>query len=161
MTKKSKFGKWGETTKTGRKRKTTEIFTPEWVVNEMCDCLLEENPDAFAPEKTFLEPSCGDGQFVVEIYRRKMDNCKSRQDVETAFRSLWCIELQQDNMDECRRRVVELFTERGYGDLDFESVFKTNFLVGDSLVIQRKWAEEEGLEPVLRKGSKRLSSKAS
>ena len=143
MAKKSKFGQWGETTKAGRKRNTTEIFTPDWVVNEMCDCLLEENPDAFAPEKTFLEPSCGDGQFVVEIYRRKLSRCHSRQDAETALASVWAIEIQQDNMNECKARVRALFAEYGYSDLDFESVFATNFIVDDTLKVMRQWEEEE------------------
>lgn len=143
MAKKSKFGQWGETTKAGRKRNTTEIFTPDWVVNEMCDCLLEENPDAFAPEKTFLEPSCGDGQFVVEIYRRKLSRCHSRQDAETAIASVWAIEMQQDNMNECKARVRALFAEYGYSDLDFESVFATNFIVDDALKVMRQWEEEE------------------
>lgn len=143
MTKKSKFGQWGETTKAGRKRNTTEIFTPDWVVKMMCDCLLEENPDVFSPEKTFLEPSCGDGQFVVEIYRRKLSRCHSRQDAETALASVWAIEMQQDNMNECKARVRALFAEYGYSDLDFESVFSTNFIVDDALKVMRQWEEEK------------------
>ena len=142
MAKKSKFGKWGETTKTGRKRNTTEIFTPDWIVRDMCDCLLEENPDAFAPENTFLEPSCGDGQFVVEIYRRKLSRCHSRQDAETALASVWAIEMQQDNMNECKARVRALFAESGYPDLDFDSVFATNFIVDDALKVMRQWSAE-------------------
>lgn len=142
MAKKSKFGKWGETTKTGRMRNTTEIFTPDWVVKMMCDCLLEVNPDAFAPEKTFLEPSCGDGQFVVEIYRRKLSRCHSRQDAETALASVWAIEMQQDNMNECKARVRALFAESGYPDLDFDSVFATNFIVDDALKVMRQWSAE-------------------
>ncbi len=143
MAKKSKFGKWGETTKTGRKRNTTEIFTPEWVVKMMCDNLQTEcDGDAFAPEKTFLEPSCGDGQFVVEIYRRKLSRCHSRQDAETALASVWAIEMQQDNMNECKARVRALFAEYGYPDLDFDSVFATNFIVDDALKIMRQWSAE-------------------
>ena len=144
MTKKSKFGQWGETTKAGRKRNTTEIFTPDWVVKEMCDLLEQENADidAFSPEKTFLEPSCGDGQFVVEIYRRKLSRCHSRQDAETALASVWAIEMQQDNMNDCKARVRALFAEYGYPDLDFESVFATNFIVDDALKVMRQWSEE-------------------
>lgn len=143
MAKKSKFGEWGETTKTGRKRNTTEIFTPDWIVREMCDALQSEcDGDAFAPEKTFLEPSCGDGQFVVEIYRRKLSRCHSRRDAETALASVWAIEMQQDNMDECKERVRALFAEQGYPDLDFESVFATNFIIDDALKVMRQWNEE-------------------
>lgn len=144
MAKKSKFGQWGETTKAGRKRNTTEIFTPDWVVKEMCDLLEQGNADidAFSPEKTFLEPSCGDGQFVVEIYRRKLSRCKCREDAQTALASVWAIELQQDNMDECKARVRALFAEYGYPDLDFDSVFATNFIVDDAFKVTRQWAEE-------------------
>lgn len=50
-----------------------EVFTPIWVVNEMLD-ELEKESDAFSDVgKTFLEPTCGTGNFVVEIYRRKLN----------------------------------------------------------------------------------------
>lgn len=132
-------------TKGERERDRTEIFTPDWVVKMMCDMLQEENAeiDVFAPEKTFLEPSCGDGNFVVEIYRRKLSRCKNRQDAQTALASVWAIERQEDNMNDCKARVRALFAEYGYPDLDFDSVFATNFIVDDALKVMRQWAEEE------------------
>lgn len=39
-----------------RVRKHGEVFTPEHIVKQMCDMMEKNNPDAFAPEKTFLEP---------------------------------------------------------------------------------------------------------
>lgn len=110
----------------------------------MCDYLQSENKDenVFRPESTFLEPTCGDGNFVVEIYRRKLNNCTCRKDAETALASVWAIELQQDNMEVCKERVRALFSEYGYGDLDFDAVFKTNFIVNDSLKVMKKWSLE-------------------
>ena len=140
---KSKFLQ-GEITKSGRKRNRTEIFTPDWVVKEMCDLLQSENvkEDVYRPESTFLEPSCGDGNFVVEIYRRKLNNCTCRKDAETSLASVWAIELQQDNMEVCKERVRALFSEYGYGDLNFDAVFKTNFIVDDALKVMRQWNRE-------------------
>ena len=83
-----------------------------------------------------------DGNFVVEIYRRKLKNCTCRKDAETALASVWAIELQQDNMEVCKSRVRALFSEYGYGDLDFDAVFKTNFIVDDALKVMKKWSLE-------------------
>lgn len=122
-----------------RVKKHAEVFTPSKIVKDMCDTLPDE---VFNPEKSFLEPSCGTGNFVVEIYRRKLSRCKNRQDAQTALASVWAIELQQDNMNECKARVRALFAEYGYSDLDFESVFATNFIVDDALKVMRQWSEE-------------------
>lgn len=56
-----------------RVKKYAEVYTPRWVVDKMCDLLEQEaDSDAFAPEKTFLEPSCGNGNFLVVILARKL-----------------------------------------------------------------------------------------
>ena len=126
-----------------RVKKYGEVYTPIWVVNEMLDA-LEKEGDAFSDVgKTFLEPSCGTGNFVVEIYRRKLNLAKNdREKAEKALRSLWCIELLPDNMAECRQRVKDVFAYYGWTDLPFEEVFKKQFLIGDSLKIMKQWEEE-------------------
>ena len=127
-----------------RVKKHGEVFTPIWLVNEMLDLLGKEEPDTFSDvTKTFLEPTCGTGNFVVEIYRRKLNTAKnSREKAEQALRSLWCIELLEDNMLECRKRVKDVFAYYGWTDLPFDEVFEKQFLIGDLLEIQRKWIEE-------------------
>lgn len=127
-----------------RVKKYGEVYTPIWVVNEMLDA-LEKDGDAFSDVgKTFLEPTCGNGNFVVEIYRRKLNLAKNdREKAEKALRSLWCIELLPDNMAECRQRVKDVFAYYGWTDLPFEEVFEKQFLIGDSLKIMKQWEEEE------------------
>ena len=65
----AKYGK----SSSSRDRTDTEVFTPEWLVKDMCDMLEHESADAFEPAKTFLEPTCSDGNFVVEILRRTVN----------------------------------------------------------------------------------------
>lgn len=82
-------------TKAERVSKFGEVFTPQWVVDLMCDNLPQ---DAFEPESTFLEPTCGEGVFVVEILRRKFERCKKRADFTTALESVYAMELLPDNV---------------------------------------------------------------
>lgn len=126
-----------------RVKKFGEVYTPIWLVNEMLD-ELEKESNAFSDiGKTFLEPTCGTGNFVVEIYRRKLNRCKNdRAKAETALRSLWCIELLEDNMQECRQRVKDVFAYYGFEDLPFEEVFEKQFLIGNSLKIMKQWEED-------------------
>ena len=50
-----------------RVRKYGEVFTPQWCVDLMCDELEKQNPNAWEPDRTFLEPSCGEGVFVCNV----------------------------------------------------------------------------------------------
>lgn len=88
-----------------RKDKFGEVYTPAWVVNDMCDMLQKENPDAFMPEKTFLEPACGTGNFLVEIVRRKLENGATYQQ---AAETIFGIDIQEDNVKECIDRLEKM-----------------------------------------------------
>lgn len=100
--------------RTDRVKKHGEVFTPEATVKQMCDLLEEQNSDEdpFLPEATFLEPSCGDGAFVVEILRRKFDRCRKRADYTAALESVYGFELLADNVARCIANVVTLCEER-------------------------------------------------
>lgn len=87
-----------DTEKRERVRKYGEVFTPESVVDDMCDMLDGESPDAFEIEKTYLEPACGEGVFVVEILRRKFSRCKTRADYSAALASVWAMDIQERNV---------------------------------------------------------------
>lgn len=55
-----------------RVRDLGEVFTPAATVQDMLD-LLPAEMWAPHPSPTFLEPSCGDGNFLVAILARKLD----------------------------------------------------------------------------------------
>jgi hypothetical protein len=56
-----------------RVRDLGEVFTPNATVQEMLD-LLPETMWSPHPSPTFLEPACGDGNFLVAILERKLDH---------------------------------------------------------------------------------------
>lgn len=55
-----------------RVRDLGEVFTPAATVQDMLD-LLPAEMWAPHPSPTFLEPSCGDGNFIVAVLGRKLD----------------------------------------------------------------------------------------
>jgi hypothetical protein len=71
----------------------------------MLDKLEEENPTLFSdPTKTFLDNSCGDGQFLSEVVIRKME--RSGCSLEQALRTTYGVDLMGDNVNECRKRLA-------------------------------------------------------
>lgn len=84
-----------------RVKATGEVFTPTELVRE----ILEQIPiDQFRdPAKTFLDNSCGDGQFIGEVLIRKMENGST---LEQALSTIYGVDLMQDNVDLCRERLL-------------------------------------------------------
>ena len=88
-----------------RIKQTAEVFTPTFLVQEMLDKLEEENPTLFSdPTKTFLDNSCGDGQFLSEVVIRKME--RSGCSLEQALSTTYGVEFMEDNVNECRMRLA-------------------------------------------------------
>lgn len=104
-----------------RVKSTGEVFTPTPLVQEMLDRLPSS---VFTdPNKTFLDNSCGDGQFLGEVLIRKMENGST---FEQALSTVYGVDLMQDNVDECRRRLL-------CGRTDLEHIVRTNVVCHDGL----------------------------
>ncbi len=86
--------------------KTQEFFTPRELVNKMLDKVSEENFIDFS--KTFLEPSAGNGNFVVAFLERRLAYCSTTDDISDALSTMYSVELMQDNVDEQKERVLEI-----------------------------------------------------
>ena len=100
-----------------RVREHGEVFTAEREVKAMLDLVKDEceNIDA-----TFLEPACGDGNFLDEILRRKLGVCRkkyaqSAADYEKfsflACTTLYGVDILADNVQRCRERLFETWCE--------------------------------------------------
>jgi hypothetical protein len=84
-----------------RVKATGEVFTPTELVREMLDQIpIEQFQD---PTKTFLDNSCGDGQFLGEVLIRKMENGST---FEQALSTIYGVDLMIDNVDLCRERLL-------------------------------------------------------
>jgi len=79
-----------------------EVFTPPELVNEMLDRLPAEQWES---NKTFLDPACGNGNMLIEVYRRKM---KHNHDPYEIASSTYGIDIMEDNVIECKQRLSEL-----------------------------------------------------
>ncbi|NLE82314.1 MAG: N-6 DNA methylase [Rhodococcus sp.] len=92
-----------------------EVFTPEWLVNDMLDLVRDETERIDA---RFLEPACGSGNFLVQVLARKLAAVERRYSKSEfdkrhqALHGLMCIygiELLEDNIAECRANMLEIF----------------------------------------------------
>jgi SAM-dependent methyltransferase len=97
-----------------------EVFTSLREVNAMLDLVKQETERI---ESRFLEPACGTGNFLSEILRRKLNivekrYAKSQFDFERnaviAVSSVYGIDIQEDNVLECRERLFRIFDEEYY-----------------------------------------------
>ena len=90
-----------------------EVFTNEQEVNAMLD-LVKDETDRI--ESRFLEPACGNGNFLAEILRRKLVRVKrqyTRNNLEytknsfLALTSIYGIDILEDNVEEYRERLFK------------------------------------------------------
>jgi type I restriction-modification system DNA methylase subunit len=87
-----------------RVKSTGEVFTPGWLVEAGLDQIEKNDLSAFSDKnKTFCDPTCGDGQMLGEALIRKL---KNGIDFETALSTIYGIDLMQDNVDLCRERLL-------------------------------------------------------
>ena len=114
-----------------RIKKTGEIFTPLELVSEMLDKIP---PDEWKdPTKTFIDPACGNGNFLVEVVRRKIE--AGSQPLQ-ALMTTYGVDIMPDNIMECRQRLVRVAYElSGVGSIPvtFSLAAKINIKLGDTL----------------------------
>lgn len=89
-----------------RRKTTGEDFTPTPLVNEILDRLtLDSNGSVWEEEKTFIDPACGDGQFLVEVLKRKL--AKGHNPLK-ALSTIYGCDIMFDNIEICKKRMLEL-----------------------------------------------------
>jgi hypothetical protein len=122
-----------------RVKQTAEVFTPTLLVQEMLDKLEEQDPTIFSnPNKTFLDNSCGDCQFLSEVVIRKID--KSFCDLEQALKTTYGVDLMEDNVNECRKRLAGPNPTP-----EILEIVNKNIVCHDALTYDYKFGEEDGL----------------
>ena len=98
-----------------RVRDQGEVFTAEREVNAMLDLVKHETERI---ESRFLEPACGDGNFLAPILERKLAVVESRyKKSQTEFEvnsliaigSIYGVDIMKDNVKDCRARLFGIF----------------------------------------------------
>ena len=131
-----------------RVRERGEVFTAEREVKAMCD-LIPEDEIWSDITKTFLEPACGTGNFLVEIFRRKLKYCKDEKDGLKALASIVGIDIMEDNVFQSRERLMTMYCEafpkaNEVCLLLASGILQNNIICGDSLKIMEEWEEANG-----------------
>ena len=94
-----------------------EVFTNQREVNAMLDLVKHETERI---DSRFLEPACGDGNFLAEVLRRKLvvvDSRYSKSQVEwerysvIAVSSIYGVDILEDNAEECRERLLGIYKD--------------------------------------------------
>lgn len=90
-----------------RIKATGEVFTPKKLVDKMLNQLDER---LFSdPTKTFLDPACGDGEFLAGVLYRKLQN---GIELVQALNTIYGIDIMPDNVELCQKRLLCGRTEK-------------------------------------------------
>lgn len=117
----------------------------------MCDLIPSEIWENIT--STFLEPACGNGNFLVEILERKLKRCGD--DAEKgliALKSIHGIDLLRDNVEECKLRLFDLFIKHfpkapATTGLEAALILENNIICGNSLELMKKMTEDKKNDP--------------
>lgn len=132
-----------------RVRNHGEVLTARREVEAMLDLVRNESERI---DSRFLEPACGDGNFLVAILERKLVTVTARYrtkkadfevQILSALSSIYGIDLLQDNVELAIDRMLDIAIKsykealRVYPDEDFKKIMRfileKNILQGDSL----------------------------
>ncbi|MGB9591934.1 MAG: DNA methyltransferase [Candidatus Kryptoniota bacterium] len=136
-----------------------EVLTPQHIVNAMLDLVKQETERI---DSRFLEPACGTGNFLIEILERKLRVVEQRygkSQIEyeryaiLAVSSLYGIDILEDNAEECRKRLFDVFDatySRLYKEKAKEQcreaaryILKQNIVHGDALSLKTVGGEAQ------------------
>jgi len=92
-----------------------EVFTAEREVKAMCDMVASE---CLRIDSRFLEPACGEGNFLAEVLARKLTVVRTKYKQSSyelernsilAISSIYGIDILSDNVSACRERLYQLW----------------------------------------------------
>jgi hypothetical protein len=94
-----------EAKRQARKKASAEDFTPSWLANEMLDKLTQYSPkELWEDNKTFLDPAIGNGNLILPVLQRKLNN---NHNFIQVLNTLYGCDIMQDNISECRLRLLK------------------------------------------------------
>jgi hypothetical protein len=135
-----------------------EVYTSQREVNAMLDLVKQETE---RPDSRFLEPACGDGNFLIEVLNRKLEvlvkNYKKNQyefekNSVVVVGSIYGIDILEDNAEIARERLFNKYVET-YEKLYKNSInhnlvksvkfiINSNILHGDALTLKQVDSDE-------------------
>ena len=132
-----------------RVKERGEVFTSDREVTAMLDLVKNETERI---DSRFLEPACGNGNFLAPILERKLAVVQRRykqsqleyeRNVLIAIGSIYGVDILKDNVSECRERLYRIFVDAYRGlykkgarvniCLSAKAIMKRNIIWGNAL----------------------------
>ena len=104
--------------------KKCQVFTPENYVRELLDSVGYTH-NLYG--KRILENSCGDGNILVEVVRRYIDDCRenglSRTKIKNGLaKDIYGIEIDKEQYKKCINNLNDVLKRNNIGDVDWKIV---------------------------------------
>ena len=77
-----------------------EVFTPTELVLEILDQLPDQ---VWEDGKTYLDPTCGNGQFLAAVLIIKMELRHTNP-----LSTIYGVDIMRDNVQECKKRLLDI-----------------------------------------------------
>jgi methylase of polypeptide subunit release factors len=110
-----------------------QVYTRPEVVDFMLTAIGLNTCDDFTNVR-ILEPSCGEGEFVVAIVDRFINTPKRRPTVGQISNKLLAVDLVENSLKITKQKVKKLLEARGYSATEVKSLLKLWFLSTDFLL---------------------------
>lgn len=126
-----------------------EVFTNEKEVDAMLDLVKYEVNKIDAK---FLEPSAGNGNFLIKILERRLKKIKKdykkcqydyEKNVFIAVSNIYGIDILKDNVLECRRRLYDCI-QKEYKKI-FKNNYNENFMKSINYILEKNIIHGDGL----------------
>ena len=125
-----------------RVKQTSEVFTR---TKDVLICLDEFDESIWLDNnQKFIDPACGDGQFLVEVVIRKLE--RSGCTLEQALSTTYGVDIMPDNIELCRKRLM--------GTEPTEQIIKilnNNIVCADALTYDYSFGQPVGIEKYFHK----------
>ena len=115
---------------------TQEDFTPPEVIEMLFKDIPQDLYTDFS--KTFCDPCAGIGNILVYVLNRRLEYCKSEDDILNALSTLYGVELMEDNLEELQYTLLTaILINSKYNSDTFISkiweILKRNFVCSDAI----------------------------
>ena len=97
-----------------------EVFTPKDLVDHVLSYL--DSNIWLDQDKTWIDPFCGNGNFLIEIKNRLIQNGCSE---EVTLSHIYGVDIMKDNVEECRKRLDP--------DNKYSDIVNKNIVLADAL----------------------------
>lgn len=115
-------------------KKSGVIYTKDWIANLMLDLSGYKSSEDLV-NKVAIEPSCGEGVFVVQMVKRLIDSCKRfNHKYEDMIHSIIAIDLCSSSLAETKKRLRAVLDSEGL-DSALISLLISNWIIEEDFLL--------------------------